>query len=521
MWAEVQCGKFSWTILLTLQLLADVTSFDILQKHARPFSQLDGNDRELAVSRMKKQIKRILNMSPENNTLDNYILSVFNVENINPTYVFLLPSGDKKTIRKLIYQKSDFLEAEFPNVTSINKFKRSLNYSLNEYSDNDSDHIAQEFRTFTKTDDNPDVDNSMSEIVEENIRTERNFIKFMNDLNKDLEEELKRKIVKHKHPIHGATFKQTTLFTPYTYVNTQTIGWHDLGLEGWIGGLRDVTGHLFEHPVMERPNIKSTYNDPFVSIQASFDPVKFLKTPAPTKSVETSSTSNIVNSSAVPQRHKNSALLLTNEIEQKLEDILNRTKNIKGRVPRWPVTNSRDAHRDEDVFIARANNPFGHSTKWRWSNETDETERKATDFARTRDGRSKRGVYNLYSMIKCSTGCDPIIYKGYGCFCGFLGSGKVLDGIDRCCKMHDYCYSSANCPMFLEYFVPYLWKCYRGRPLCAVDHGEWGGPNSCASRLCHCDLSLSKCLRRYHCPRKRNVCTTSPLRLLQNLVMVF
>lgn len=33
--------------------------------------------------------------------------------------------------------------------------------------------------------------------------------------------------------------------------------------------------------------------------------------------------------------------------------------------PKWPITNSRDLHRDDDVFIARANNPFGHSTKWK------------------------------------------------------------------------------------------------------------------------------------------------------------
>lgn len=90
-------------------------------------------------------------------------------------------------------------------------------------------------------------------------------------------------------------------------------------------------------------------------------------------------------------------------------------------------------------------------------------------------------------MVKCATGCDPLIFKGYGCYCGFLGSGRTLDGIDRfviaippmvgvfdqcedsifrCCKMHDYCYETANCPMFIEYFVPYVWKCYRGRPLC-------------------------------------------------------
>ncbi|XP_058453997.1 uncharacterized protein LOC131432003 [Malaya genurostris] len=512
---EGRIRKFN-RIQFILHLLVHVCSYDI-QKHVSSFSQLHNAE----ILKMKNQIRKILNMTNENNRLDNYILSLFNVENANPTYVFLLPSGDKKTIKKLIYQKSDFLEAEFPNVTAINKFKRSLNHTLNVYSENNNEHTEQEIRAFTETDDNSDTDNNMSEIVEENIRTERNFIKFMDDLNEDLEEELKRQILKHKHSVHGATFKHTTLFTPYTYVNTQTVSWSDLGLEGWSGGLRDVTGHLFEHPVLERPKTKPVSSDPFVSIQASFNPVRFLKEPTVTKSVITISSSNNTSSSTVPQRHKNPALLLTQDIEQKLEDILNRTRTSTGKAPRWPVTNSRDAHRDEDVFIARANDPFGHSTKWRWSNETDKTERKAIDFVRTRDGRSKRGVYNLYSMIKCSTGCDPIIYKGYGCFCGFLGSGKALDGIDKCCKMHDYCYSRANCPMFLEYFVPYLWKCYRGRPLCAIDHGEWGGPNSCATRLCHCDLSLSKCLRRYHCPRKRNVCTTSPLRLLQNLVMVF
>lgn len=32
----------------------------------------------------------------------------------------------------------------------------------------------------------------------------------------------------------------------------------------------------------------------------------------------------------------------------------------------WPLTSSRAAHRDNDVFIGRANNPFGHSTRWKW-----------------------------------------------------------------------------------------------------------------------------------------------------------
>lgn len=87
-----------------------------------------------------------------------------------------------------------------------------------------------------------------------------------------------------------------------------------------------------------------------------------------------------------------------------------------------------------------------------------------------REGRSKRGVFHLYSMIKCATGCDPLIFKGYGCYCGFLGSGRALDGIDRCCKAHDHCYNNAGCPSYLEYFVPYLWKCYKGRPLCGKNN---------------------------------------------------
>ena len=51
---------------------------------------------------------------------------------------------------------------------------------------------------------------------------------------------------------------------------------------------------------------------------------------------------------------------------------------------------------------------------------------------------------------------------------------------DRCCKMHDWCYNTANCPMFLEYFVPYVWKCYRRRPLCgksALHHHSIPSPH--------------------------------------------
>lgn len=45
--------------------------------------------------------------------------------------------------------------------------------------------------------------------------------------------------------------------------------------------------------------------------------------------------------------------------------------------------------------------------------------------------RPKRGVLHLFNMVSCATGCNPLTYKGYGCYCGFLGSGNAVDGIDR------------------------------------------------------------------------------------------
>ncbi|XP_050088542.1 uncharacterized protein LOC126572881 [Anopheles aquasalis] len=462
---------------------------------------------------MKTQIKHILNIDQENSTLDNYLLSLFNMENLNPTYVFLLPMDGKNHVRKLIYQRSDFEEADFPNITTVNKFTGRTPNRTTPATKPGGDMVLE--KKIFEYIDKDTMDEGTLKVVEENVRTERNFIKFMDDLNRDLEDEERRRMTKESVRKSASS---APLFTPYIQKYTQSVGWEDLGLDGWAGGLREIQGHRFDHPVQEKSRPTAPTK---ASLPSNYQPVHQTMTPRPPSLKP--SVNGILNQTALTNaagRYKQTGVLLSEQVGAKLQEIYKRTNSSNARI-KWPITNSRDAHRDEDVFIARANNPFGHSTKWRWSNETDQEDPLKAEVQPSREGRSKRGVYNLYSMIKCATGCDPIIYKGYGCYCGFLGSGQALDGIDRCCKMHDYCYSTANCPMFLEYFVPYLWKCYRGRPLCAIDHGEWGGPGSCASRLCHCDLSLSKCLRRYYCPRKRNVCTTSPLRLLQNLVMVF
>ncbi|XP_016999120.2 uncharacterized protein [Drosophila takahashii] len=174
---------------------------------------------------------------------------------------------------------------------------------------------------------------------------------------------------------------------------------------------------------------------------------------------------------------------------------------------------AEDLMNGQNVYIARVNDPFGFSMKWSFSNDSGREQELLPE-----GDRGKRDVARLYSMIKCSTGCDPLIYKGYGCYCGFGGHGVPADGIDRCCRLHDKCYGHSNCISYLEYFVPYVWKCYRGKPLCAVDHGEFGGPDSCAARLCQCDLRLSRCLKRFYCPQRRSICHSSRSRRLQNLI---
>ncbi|KAG6441699.1 hypothetical protein O3G_MSEX001970 [Manduca sexta] len=134
--------------------------------------------------------------------------------------------------------------------------------------------------------------------------------------------------------------------------------------------------------------------------------------------------------------------------------------------------------------------------------------------------RGKRGVFHLYNMIYCATGCEPLSYKGYGCYCGFLGNGRPTDGIDRCCKMHDQCYENIYCPFYTVYFQPYYWHCYHGEPLCALENYQSQNHvvNGCAARLCECDRLFAMCVRRYPCPRGPSFCHSSPIRLLQNIL---
>merc|ERR1712141_616076 len=144
-------------------------------------------------------------------------------------------------------------------------------------------------------------------------------------------------------------------------------------------------------------------------------------------------------------------------------------------------------------------------------------------FGGFEDGdRDKRGALHLAGIIACATGCSPLVFNGYGCFCGFAGAGEPMDGIDMCCKMHDWCYTTTTCHGLewdLPYFVPFKWKCNGGSPYCIPGKTKKTNRNSCSHQLCECDREFAMCLHKHlPCPKSKAACKNKK-RLWQNLLM--
>ncbi|TKS84231.1 Basic phospholipase A2 beta-bungarotoxin A1 chain [Collichthys lucidus] len=114
-------------------------------------------------------------------------------------------------------------------------------------------------------------------------------------------------------------------------------------------------------------------------------------------------------------------------------------------------------------------------------------------FAQSMDHKS---VLQFGNMILCVLPhSDPIgQFANYGCYCGFGGSGKPVDALDRCCQIHDHCYSVAQDHGCEPYFTDYNFKCYKPwRQLTCLDTC-----NSCERFLCECDRAAACCFGRSH-----------------------
>lgn len=207
---------------------------------------------------MKLHIKKVLNMHQENTTLDNYISSMFNLKSLNPTYVFRLP--DK---RSLVFRKSDFSDAIFPNVTNVNKFNRfdniqasSSSKHLVQIKQDDQEELKFE-RYFFENNlnnnyDDADYDENMKKIVDENVRSEKSFISQLNELNEDLdEEELRDEYKKFNKPkVSKSTQKLGYGEKINSYQSKKKPGvenWEELGLFGWEGSMAKSTSS-FKQP---------------------------------------------------------------------------------------------------------------------------------------------------------------------------------------------------------------------------------------------------------------------------------
>jgi hypothetical protein len=319
-----------------------------------------------ALNDMKFHIKKVLNLHAiENSTIDKYISSMFNVHNENPTYVFELPGKTRVVLRR-----SDFSTAIFPNITNVNKFTPNISTSTSQKlhasasvkrpvkvkneDSSSSEELRREKYLFENGFD--DYDDNMNKVVEENVRSEKDFIDLMNELNSNLEREEK---IKPQIP------KRSRL--------NDNKEWDEIGLNGWSGTMVKTKGELpkkldkieslsclskslliFTKHFRSRQKA-NTHLTPFYQ---HFDPFAFLKQQTTQKPPMTSEEADI-------ELEKISDQLSSIVMEQE-QILLNKTGRMPNLKPRWPITSLRDEHQDNDVFLARANNPFGHSTKWKY-----------------------------------------------------------------------------------------------------------------------------------------------------------
>ncbi|KAK7933929.1 hypothetical protein WMY93_004825 [Mugilogobius chulae] len=103
-------------------------------------------------------------------------------------------------------------------------------------------------------------------------------------------------------------------------------------------------------------------------------------------------------------------------------------------------------------------------------------------------------------MILCTVPDSwPILdYADYGCYCGLGGSGEPVDELDRCCQVHDQCYTDAmqhpDCWPILDnpYTELYHYSCNEDtKTVTCLDKND-----PCEHFICECDRKAAECFAK-------------------------
>lgn len=126
-----------------------------------------------------------------------------------------------------------------------------------------------------------------------------------------------------------------------------------------------------------------------------------------------------------------------------------------------------------------------------------------TDAQNEHSNMSKKALWNFsYQMIAIFGPSMASSLADYGCYCGVGGGGTPVDGLDRCCKVHDECYGyQAGC---YPKWTAYQYKIINGRTVYCKD-SYW----SCKYRVCRCDKLFVDCIYRNknaYNPANYNIC---------------
>ncbi|KAM8945943.1 phospholipase A2, minor isoenzyme-like [Pelodytes ibericus] len=109
-----------------------------------------------------------------------------------------------------------------------------------------------------------------------------------------------------------------------------------------------------------------------------------------------------------------------------------------------------------------------------------------------------KNLLQFRKIIKCTIpNSKPLDqYNQYGCYCGLGGSGKPVDDLDACCKIHDECYGDytkvENCnPIFDNPYTEfYSYSCSDNKVTCNSNN------NPCEMHICECDRKAALCFSK-------------------------